>query len=200
MKIQFNRYTELSCFTIRGNIGPNELKMLKLGFDVLFKELEETLVINLVNAEVAPELLPPFIEYKKVLAKLTKQKVFWITKAKGLGDFPKLELLLSRLGSKARSIGDKIILEDTIYALENEVHFIESQIEQLGFDETSSRKAIQQNNMIKTEKNSLEGCLKWQRKRKPRITKVPSDVEELDLKLKATLEEVLKYLGKIVDL
>jgi len=200
MKIQFSRYTELSCFTVRGQVGPNELKMLQLGFDVLLKELEETLVINMVHAEVAAAVLPAAIEYKKNMAKLTKHKIYWITKEKGLGDFPKLEILLSRLGTKARSIGDKIILEDTVYALETEIHLIESQIEQLGFDETSSRKAIQQNNMVKTEKNALEGCLKWQKKRKPRLQKVPSDVEELDIKLKSTLEEVLKYVGKIVDL
>ena len=200
MKIQFSRYTELSCFTVRGKIGPNELKMLQLGFDVLVKELEEMLVINLIHAEVAPEQLPAIIEYKKSMVKLTKQKIHWVTKEKGLGDFPKIEIMISRLGSKARPIGDKIVLEDTVYGLEQEILFTQTQIEQLGFDETSSRKAIQQNNMVKTEKNALEGCLKWQKRRKTKLQKVPSDVEDLELKLKATLEEVLKFTGKIVDI
>jgi hypothetical protein len=201
MKIQYTRYTELSCFTIRGVVGPSEFKMLQLGFDLLFKELEEILVLNLVNAQIAPELLPVMLEYKKNIVKLTKHKIYWITKDKGLGDFIKMELLLSRLqGSKFRSIGDRIILDDQIYELEQEIVSTEAQIEQLGFDESSSRKAIQQNSMVKTEKNSLEGCLKWQKRRKAKLQKIPSDIEELDLKIKATLEEVLKFLGRVVEL
>ena len=201
MKIQYSRFTEMGCFTVRGKVGINEWKMLRLGFDLLFKELDEMMAINLVNAEIPPEVMPHFLEYKKGIEKMTKQKVFIISKEKGLGDFPKFDLLLSRFqGSKMRTIGDRIILDDQIYGMEQEIVAIEAQILALGFDENSSRKEIQRNNMVKTEKKSLEGCLKWQRLRKTKLQKVPSTIDDLDIKLGATLEEISKILGKPVDL
>jgi hypothetical protein len=201
MKIQYTRYTELGCFTVRGNIGPNEWKMLRLGFDILFKDLEEMLVINMVQTEISSEEVSAIVEYKKLIPKLTKQKVFIISKEKGVGDFTKFELFLSRFqGSKVRQIGDKIILEDQIYALEQEITSIDAQIQTLGFDESTSKKEIQKNYMQKTEKKSLEGCIKWQKLRKMGMHKVPSTVEELDIKIRATLEEIAKYLGREPDL
>lgn len=201
MKIYYNRYTEMSCFTIRGRVGMPEWKMLQLGFDLLFKELEGMLIFNLVHAELQPDVLLLMMEYKKTIPKFTKQKVFIISKERGLGDFPKVELFLSRFqGSKMRQIGDKIILEDQIYGLELETQAIEAQIQALGFDETSSRKEIQKNNMQKTQKKSLDGCLKWQRLRKAQMQKVPCDIEDLEMKLKSNLEEITKSLGKPIDL
>lgn len=201
MKIQYTRYTELGCFTIRGNIGTNEWKMLRLGFDILFKDLEEMLVINMMQSQIIPDMVTEIVEYKKTIPKLTKQKVFIISKEKGVGDFPKMELFLSRFqGSKVRQIGDKIILEDQIYALEQETISIEAQIQTLGFDETTSKKEIQKNHMQKTEKKSLDGSIKWQKARKTSMQKVPSSVEDLDVKIKATLEEITKHFGKAPDL
>lgn len=201
MKIIFNRYTEMSCFTLRGLIGINEWRMLKLGFDLMFKTLEGMLVINLINAEISPEVLPLMLEYKKGISKLTKQKVFVVQKERGLGDFPKFELLLTRFqGSKMRQIGELIIVEDQIFALEQEIAAIDAKIQQLGFDENSSKIEIQKNIMVKTKGVALDGCLKWQRERKTAMQKVPSDVEDLDIKLKATLEEVISILGKEIEL
>ena len=177
MKIHFSKFSELSCFTVRESIAKNELKMLKLGFDQLLKDLEEMLVINLVNAQISPEFLPGLIEYKKNISKLTTQKVFWITKEKGLGDAPKLELLLSRFqGSKMRQVCDRIILDDKIYELENEIATVHAQIEKLGFDETTSKKAIQKNTMAKVQKNALDACLKFQKKRQTKMKAVPSNL------------------------
>ena len=201
MKILYNRYTEFSCFTIRGQIGANEWRMLHLGFDLMFKSLEEMLVINLIHAEIPADVLPQMQEHKKGVAKLTKQKVFFISKEKGLGDFPKFELLLSRFqGSKMRQIGDLIILEDQVYALETEIAATEAKIQHLGFDENSSKVEIQKNYMVKAKKTSLDGCLKWQRLRKVHEQKVPSTVDDLDLKIQSTLEELITVLGKDVDL
>ena len=201
MKIIFNRYTEMSCFTLRGLIGVNEWRMLKLGFDLMFKTLEGMLVINLINAEVSPEVLPQMLEYKKGISKLTKQKVFIVQKERGLGDFTKMELLLTRFqGSKMRQIGELIIVEDQIFALEQEIATLEAKIQQLGFDENSSKIEIQKNVMVKTKGASLEGCLKWQKGRQPSMHKVPSSVEDLDIKLKATLEELISILGKEIEI
>lgn len=201
MKIHYNRYTEMGCFTIRGMIGPNEWKMLQLGFNLLFKDMQEMFVINMANADISPEVVPSIQEYKKTIPKLTKHKTFIISKEKGVGDFPKFDLLLSRFqGSKMRQIGDKIILEDQIYLLEKNIAAVEAQIAALGFDENSSKKEIQRNIMAKTMKKSLEGCLKWQRLRKVNMQKVPSDVEDLENRIKANVEEIGKIVGKPVDL
>ena len=201
MKIQYNRYTEMSCFKVRGQVGAAEWKMLSLGFTIIFKTLEEMFVINLVHAEIEPAILPLILEFKKGIAKLTKQKVFIISKERGLGDFPKIEVLLSRFqGSKMRQIGDRIILEDQIYALEQEIISIEAQIQKLGFDENTSKKEIQKNIMVKTQKKSLEGCIKWQKQRKEAMQKVASEEEDLDAKLKSTIEEVTKVFGKELNL
>ncbi len=201
MKIHYNRYTEMSCFTIRGHIGINEWKMLKLGFDMLFKDLEGMLVINGVHAEIPPEVIPYLVEHKKIIPKLTKHKVFIIHKERSIGDFPKLETFLSRFqGSKMRQIGDRIILEDQVYALEQEITSIEAQIQHLGFDEHSSKKEIQKNNMVKTQQRALEECLKWQRQREQDFKAIPSEVEDLELKIKSVTDEITKNLGKAVDL
>lgn len=201
MKIHYHRYSEMGCFTIRGLVGVSEWKMLQLGFNELFKDLQEMFVINMVNAELAPAVVVEIQNYKKLFAKLTKQKVFIISKEKGVGDFPKFELLLSRFqGSKMRQIGDRIILEDQIYILERDIAAVEAQITALGFDENSSKKEIQRNIMVKTQKKSLDGCLKWQRLRKGSMQKVPTELEDLDNRIKANLEELAKALGKQVDL
>jgi DNA-directed RNA polymerase specialized sigma subunit len=201
MKIHYHRYSEMGCFTIRGLVGANEWKMLQLGFNLLFKELQEMLIINMTNADIATETVADVQEYKKGIAKQTKHKVFIISKEKGVGDFPKFELLLSRFqGSKMRQIGDRIILEDQIYNLERDIAGLEAQIVALGFDENSSKKEIQRNSMVKAQKKSLDGCLKWQRLRKTTIQKVPSDMEDLDNRIKANVDELAKILGKPVNL
>lgn len=201
MKIAYNRFIEMSCFTIREKIGAPELKMLELGLEPIFKELEVMMVVNLVHAKIDPAFLPTVIAFKKKINSLTKQKVFWIAKYKGLGDFPKIDLMLSRFqGSKMRQIGDRINLEDQIYELEAEIATIEAQILKLDFNEAQTKKANQKNELIKMQKDALDACLKFQMKRKTKYKAVPCTIEEYELRVQATIADLQKLTGKTLDL
>ncbi len=112
-----------------------------------------------------------------------------------------LELLFSRFqGSKFHNIFEHLNLEDQIYDIEIQTKLAEDQIAALGFDEHSSQKAILQNHIFKSQKKTLEKCLKWQKERKEASTAVLSDIEELDLKIISALAEFKKILGKSVEL
>ena len=201
MKIQLQRYIDLTCFTVREQVEAKDFKMLQVGLDHLLKGLEENLVLNLMNAKIDPAIIPLLAELKKKMSTQTKLKINWVSPEKGVGDFLKLEHFTARLpGSRMRKIGDRIILDDQIYLLETEIAQIEANIKASGFDEETSKKALLLNHISKAQAKSLEGCLKFQRIRQEEAVPVTCKIEEFDLKIKASLAEIETYAGRPVDL
>ena len=201
MKMHYNRFTDMGCFTIRGEIGPREWKMLQLGFNAYFKDLEEMMVINLVNATISPEVLPEIISFKKGFPNMTKQKELIVSKEKGLGDYPKFEILLTRFqGPKIRQICKRIVLEDEVYVMEQEIADFEQKIKDLGFDEGSAKKEIQKNIMIKTSNRAMEESIRALKNREKNLKPVPCEIEDYEIKLKSALEDIAKAMNKELDL
>lgn len=201
MKMHYNRFTDMGCFTIRGEIGPREWKMLQLGFNAYFKDLEEMMVINLTNATMTPEVMAEMIAFKKSFPNMTQQKVLIVSKEKGLGDFPKFEILLTRFqGPKIRQICRRIALEDEVHVIEQEIEAFEQKIKDLGYDESSAKKEIQKNIMIKTLSRAMEAQIKSLQSHEKNMTAVPTEIEDYDIKVKSALEDIIKALNKEVDL
>ena len=201
MKIQYNRFTDMGCFTIRGPIGPKEWKVLAIGFNTHFKDLEEMIVINMSHAIIAPEVIADIVAFKKVVINLTQQKVFVISPDRNIGDFPKFEVLLTRFqGQKIRQICRRIAVEDQVYELENAIANIQDQIKSLGFDDNSVKREIQKNIMVKTMNKTLETMIKQYKDREKNLKAVPTEIEDFAIKLKAALEDLEKATNKTVTL
>jgi hypothetical protein len=201
MKMHYNRFTDMGCFTIRGDIGPREWKMLQLGFNAYFKDLEEMMVINLTHATMTPEVMAEMIAFKKSFPNMTQQKVLIVSKEKGLGDFPKFEILLTRFqGPKIRQICRRIALEDEVFLIEQEIEAFDQKIKDLGYDESSAKKEIQKNIMIKTLSRAMEAQIRSFQSHEKNMTAVPTEIEDYDLKVKSALEDIIKALNKEVDL
>ena len=201
MKMHYNRFTDMGCFTIRGEIGTREWKMLQLGFNAYFKDLEEMMVINLTNASMTPEVMAEMIAFKKSFPSLTQQKVLIVSKEKGLGDFPKFEILLTRFqGPKIRQICRRISLEDEAHVIEQDIEAFEQKIKDLGYDENSAKKEIQKNIMIKTLSRAMSAQIKSLQSHEKNMTAVPTEIEDYDLKVKSALEDITKALNKEIDL
>jgi hypothetical protein len=201
MKMHYNRFTDMGCFTIRGEVGAREWKMLQLGFNTYFKDLEEMMVINLTHATMTPEVMAEMMAFKKNFPNMTKQKVLIVSKEKGLGDFPKFEILLTRFqGPKIRQICRRIALEDEVYLIEQEIEIFEQKIKDLGYDESSAKKEIQKNIMIKTLSRAMEAQIKSLRSHEKNMTAIPTEIEDYDLKVKSALEDITKALNKELDL
>lgn len=201
MKMHYNRFTDMGCFTIRGDIGTREWKMLQLGFNAYFKDLEEMMVINLTHATMTPEVMAEMIAFKKNFPNMTKQKVLIVSKEKSLGDFPKFEILLTRFqGPKIRQICRRIALEDELYVLEQEIAAFEQKIKDLGYDESSAKKEIQKNIMIKTLTRALDLNIKGQKDREKNLKAIPTEIDDYFIKVQSALEDITKTLNKELDL
>jgi len=201
MKIQFNRFTDMGCFTIRGNVGIKEWKILAMGFNTHFKDLEEMMVINLSHAEIAKEVIPEIVAFKKVVINLTQQKIFVISPDRNIGDFPKFEVLLTRFqGQKIRQICKRIALEDRVFELEAAIANVQEQIKALGFDEGSAKKEIQKNVTVKTMNKTLEQIIKQYKDREKNLKAAPCEIEDYEIKLKTAIEDLGKATNKPVTL
>lgn len=201
MKVQFNRFTDMGCFTIRGDVGIKEWKILAMGFNTHFKDLEEMVVINLSHAVISKEVIADIVAFKKVVINLTQQKVFVISPDKNIGDFPKFDILLTRFqGQKIRQICKRIALEDRVYELETAINNIQEQIKALGFDESSAKKEIQKNITIKTMNKTLEQLIKQFKEREKNLKAEPCEIEDFDIKLKTAIDDLGKATNKPVTL
>ncbi len=192
--------------SIRGPIDSSHFKLLIVGLESLVNDLEETLLVNLSNAAFSePVVNQGLIELKKKLGTRTKQKVYWICKEKGIGDFPTTDLFIARLsGFKFRQIGERIKVDDHIYVLAEEVRHCEARILELGGDEQSAQKVIVENKILRAQKRILDETVHWQDYRLKNQVHVPSiDPEEPQKTtdaLAALKEPVKGYFGVEVDL
>lgn len=193
MKLKFERFEGLCCFSVRGEIPDAQLKIIELGIETLVKKLEETLIINLALATFSETGTKHFLETKKKIANETKHKIFWVTKEKGLGDFQSVSLLTSRLsGFKPRQIGERIQLEDDIFVIQSKVEQIEKQIVKLGGDQDRAHQIILENRVLKQQERVLKEAIKWHEARLKLQVKIPSVDEQYSEKLGPTLAEFQK--------
>jgi hypothetical protein len=205
MKLKYERFEGLGCFSIRGAVDVNQFKLVVVGLESLMKDLEETLLVNLSNATFADaNLVTGLAELKKKLASLTKQKIYWISKERGIGDFPNTDLIVQRMsGFKFRQIGDRIKLDDQLYIAAEAIRVCEARIAELGGDEANARKVILENKVLREQKRILTECMKWQDFRLKKQSHVASTDPESEVKtaeaVKAVNEAMKAAFGTEVD-
>ena len=197
MKLKFERFEGLSCFTVRGDVKASELKILQVGLELLVKDLDTTLVVNFSLATVSEAIVAPLLAIKKSLSPPDKIKIHWISPIKILGDFPALPPFTSRLtGMKHRQIGERINLDDEIYALNEKLIHLTAQVAALSGDDNKAQAMILQNRILKEQERILRESTHFQRERMKLQSAVPSLNEELPQKLATVRTEVLRIFGK----
>jgi hypothetical protein len=190
VKLRFERFEGLSCFSIRGPISESSHKILEVGLETLCKTLAETLVVNLTLATFDANTTKYLIDVKKKIATLTKFKIHWITSQKGLSDFIAINVFTSRLtGFKSRQIGERIQLEDEVYTLQSRTLEVEKRILELGGDHDRAQAIILENRTLKAQEKVLKAAVRFQEERMKLQTKIPSlDLEVIE-KTKIALDE-----------
>ena len=190
MKLKYERFDGLGCMAIRGVIDANQFKLLVVGLESLVNDLEETLLVNLSNAVISdPNALKALAEIKKKLMARAQQKIYWIHKDRSIGDFPTTDLFIARLsGSKFRQIGDRIKLDDQLYALAEEAHLCEARILELGGDEQNAQRVILENKVLRAQKRILEESVAWQDKRIKTQAHIAASDPDHDQKAAETLK------------
>ena len=200
MKLKFERFEGLSCFTIRGEIKASELKILQVGLESLVKDLDSTLVVNFSLATVPEALTASLIAMKKALIPPEKIKIHWISPVKNLGDFPTLPPFTSRLtGMKHRQIGERLNLDDEIYALHEKSVALLAQVAALTGDEEKAHAMILQNRILKEQERILRESIHFQKERIKLQSAVPTLNADLPEKLAAIRTEVQRIFGKDLD-
>ncbi len=186
MKLRFERFEGLCCFSIRGPVTPLQHRVLEVGLETLAKSLKEPLVVNMMLAEVSdPSTISFLTEVKKKIAEITKLKIQWITPHKPLGDYAALNIFTSRLtGFKTRQIGERIAMDDDVYELQLKVQKVESRILELGGDHDRARAIILENRVLKEQFRILHESIEFQQARMGKQTRHPSEDEESVLKIK----------------
>jgi hypothetical protein len=201
VKLKYERFEGLSSFSIRGAVTTAELKLLTVGLETLVKDLEETLVVNSTHAIFGKTEALVLNEIKKKLKAATSHTIFWVTREKPLGDFATIDLMATRLpGHSARQIGDRIRLDDEVYALKEEMKAIETKISELGGDAQNVHKIILENEMLKAQRKILQDSLQWQNFRLKHQVLQASEDEEIQVKLDTARGELNKLLGTEADL
>ncbi len=201
MKLIYNRYTEMGCFSIRGKIDEKEWKVLELGFNTYFKTLEEMTVINLTQTIIPEEIVPTILAFKKTMTELTQQKIFMISPIKAIGDFTKFDVFIARFqAQKIRQICRKIVLEDEIYEIETGINEIQEKIKELGFDDSSAKKEVQKNITVKVMNKTLEQMIQQFKDREKNLRPEPCEIDDYEIKVKSAIEDITKAIKKSVNL
>jgi hypothetical protein len=201
MKLRYEQFEAIACFNVRGKIEATQLRILAIGLETLIKDLQSPLVVNLTHAEVDEVYLKTLIEIKKALTKLTRQKLYWVGKGKGLFDFPEVSLLFSRLGGfKIRQIGERLKLEDSIFSLQTQMEYTKAKVDALGGDEDNAHKIILENKILREQARILKSTLQFQEERIKAQEKVPFEDAEYEEKVKVALETLKTAYGSEIKL
>lgn len=201
MKLKFERFEGLACFSIREQLLPSHMPILQVGLETILKGLQETLVINFSLAHFDENVNQILQATKKGTASLTTQKVFWVSKAKGLGDFATLEIFVTRLnGFKHRQVGERIRLDDDVHVLQSEVKALEAKITALGGDQDRAWKIIVENRVYKEQERILKQSIKWQEDRMKVQAVVPTEDPENATQIGVVKAELKKLYGQDIDL
>ncbi len=201
MKLKYERFEDLGCLYIRGVVDANQLKMLILGLQNIIPHLEEPLAINLALATIGKIEAAALVEVKKKIQTRTQHKLYWLSKERPLGDFPTVDLLISRFpGSKFRHIGEKIKRDDEVYQLTDETAIAHARIIELGGDEQKAQQIIFENTMLKAQKKTLDEMLHWQKERTTHQTATVSEDPDLAERKKSLNKDLEKLAGGSIDL
>ncbi|NDG85916.1 MAG: hypothetical protein EBX52_12885 [Proteobacteria bacterium] len=201
MKLKFERFEGVASFTIRGRIELSQFRILAIGLEALVKTIEEPLVVNLTLTEIDAPYVKTMIELKKILAKNSKHKLYWVGKFKGLTDFNDLGLLFSRLGGfKLRQIGERLTIEDEVFKLKAKTEALKAEIEKLGGDGDQAMKIVLENRILKEQNKGLKRVIKFTEARmKGQTRSSPSD-PEYEQKVKQALDDLKVAYGAEVKL
>jgi hypothetical protein len=201
VKLKFERFEGIACFSVRGRIELSQLRILAIGLETMIRGLEEPLIVNLTLAEFEPQYLKTLLDLKKILGKNSKQKIYWIGKAKGLTDFLSLSLLFSRLGGfRLRQIGEYLSAQDDLYELTARSEALKAELERLGGDGDQAQKIILENTSLKAQNRILTRTLELQDARMKEQTKSdPSDPEH-DQKVSQALADLKTAYGEEIKL
>jgi hypothetical protein len=198
MKLKYEQFEGIASFTIRGRIEASQFRLLAIGLESLVKETHTPLIVNLTRATFDEAYLKNLIELKKAIQKLTRQKLHWVGKTRGLCEFPEIGLLFSRLGGfKLRQIGERLKLEDEIFALNESLLIVKDQIARLGGDEDNAHRIILENKILREKERILKNTARFQEERMKRQVKNPSVETDHDEKVRAALDAIKTGFGEI---
>ena len=201
MKLKFECFEGLSCFSIRDEINESHHRILEIGLETHCKTLTENLVINLTLATFKEPTTKYLIGLKKKISALTKFEIQWISHQKGLGDFSTIDIFTSRLsGFKLRQIGERIQLEDEVYLLQMRTQVAEAKVAELGGGHDRAQSIILENRVLKAQERILRESIHWQEERMKLQTNVKSPDVNIDEKLQLALAEFNKASPEKVDI
>jgi hypothetical protein len=201
VKLKFERFEGIACFSVRGKIELSQLRILAIGLETMIKGLEEPLVVNLSLASFEPQYLKTLLDLKKILGKNSRHKIYWVGKAKGLTDFLNLGLLFSRLGGfRLRQVGEYLVAQDEIYQLTTQSEALKVELERLGGDGDQAQKIILENTSLKVQNRILARTLSILEERMKEQTKNdPSDPEH-EQKVAQALADLKAAYGEEIRL
>jgi hypothetical protein len=201
VKLKFERFEGLSSFSVRGEITAAQIKILQIGLENLVKDLDSTLVVNLRLAKIDDSLTPVIQAIKKSLAPPEKIKLHWISSVKGVGDFSTLVVFTSRLtGFKHRQIGERLVLDDEIYELNQQLIELQEKVNGLSGNEDKALAHILENRTLKAQERVLKETIKHQKERLKLQVHIPTVNEELPEKMKVAREALKAAYGVEYDL
>jgi hypothetical protein len=198
MKLKYEQFEGIGSFTIRGRIEAAQFRLLAIGLESLVKNTPSPLVVNLTRAPFDEAYTKNLIELKKTVQKLTRQKIYWIGKVRGLCDFPEIGLLFSRLGGfKLRQVGDRLKLEDDLFDIHGQLVSIKKRIEELGGDEDNAHRLILENKILREKLRILSQTVRVQEERMKAQQATPvTDTEHVE-KVRVARESIKTGFGDI---
>lgn len=201
MKLKYERFEGLGCLYVRGALDDRFVKLLKVGVETIGKDLEETLIVNLTLANIPESFSVDLADFKIISAQSNKQKIYWISKNRDFGDYPTIDALVSRMpGAKSRQIGERIKADDELYQMTLKMQALQSRLKELGGDDDSIVKLINENSSLKEQKRILELIQKYQNIRSKLQIVQPYQLEDTPAKIEETINTIRTYFGKELDL
>lgn len=201
MKLKFERYPGMGCFYVRGQVEADKFKILLIGLDTLIKDQEEPIIIHLGHAQFTPQEIQILAGIKKKMLAAYKITQYWVCSDRAIGEFKTLELFCSRtLNTKTKYIGDRMLLDDEIFLLNEKITSVQNEIGALAGSDESVKKIILENDILKAQKEILDSSLSAQRSRMTQQALRPSDDPEIGNNIAAAHAELVKVAAQEVPL
>lgn len=198
MKLKYEQFEGIGSFTVRGRIEAAQFRLLAIGLESLVKNTPTPLVVNLGRAPFDEAYTKTLIDLKKAIQKLSRHRIYWIGKARGLCDFPEIGLLFSRLGGfKLRQVGERLKLEDDLFGIHGQIEAVKKRIEELGGDEDNAHRLILENKILREKLRILSQTLKIQEERLKAQQVTPATDPEQGEKIKIAREAIKTGFGDL---
>jgi hypothetical protein len=198
MKLKYEQFEGIGSFTIRGRIEAAQFRLLAIGLESLAKNTPSPMVVNVTRAPFDEAYTKNLIELKKAVQKLTRHKIYWIGKVRGLCDFPEISLLFSRLGGfKLRQVGERLKLEDDLFGIHEQIESVRKRIEELGGDEDNAHRLILENKILREKLRILSQTVRAQEERMKSQQSTPATDTEHVEKVRVAREAIKTGFGDI---